>query len=66
MSRLTVFRDDAFLEELVNDAIWPDRSLDEYFDEYDALRSVTDASVQRFIAEHVRADRYVEVVVTPR
>ncbi len=57
---------ETFVDELVNDAIWPTRSIDEYFDEYTALDAVDAASTQAFIAEHVPADRYVAVAVQPR
>ncbi len=57
---------EGFLEELITPAIWPGRSLDEYFDEFSGLRSVDAGSVQDYLARHVPADRYVEVVVTPR
>ena len=57
---------ETFIEELVNDAIWPSRSIDEYFDEYVALDDVTAGTVQAFIARHVPADHYVSVSVVPR
>jgi zinc protease len=37
---------EGFLEELITSAIWPGRSLDEYFDEFDALRFGDARSVQ--------------------
>jgi len=55
-----------FVEELVNDAIYPDRSVFEWFDEYSALADVDADAVQSFIATHVRPDARVEVTVTPR
>jgi zinc protease len=55
-----------FVDELINDAIWPGRSLDEYFDEYGALGDVTAATVRALIVEHVPADQYIEILVVPR
>jgi zinc protease len=57
---------DSFLEELINNAIWPDRELQDYFDELPALDDVTKDTVQRYIADHIRADQYIQVAVLPR
>jgi zinc protease len=57
---------DSFLEELINNAIWPDRELQDYFDELRALDDVTKETVQRYIADHIRADQYIQVAVLPR
>ena len=57
---------EGFIEELVSDAIWPSRSIDEYVDEYLALDDVSTGTVQAFIARHVPADHYVSVSVVPR
>lgn len=57
---------EGFLDELITSAIWPGRSLDEYFDEFFGLGSVDAGSVRDYLARHVPADRYIEVVVTPR
>lgn len=56
----------SFLEELINDAIFPDRDLQDYFDEYSALDDVTKDTVRRFIAEHVATDHFIQVAVLPR
>ena len=55
-----------FVDELITEAIWPGRTLQEYLDEYAALAGVDAATVQRFVADHVRADQHIEVVVVPR
>lgn len=57
---------EGFIEELISDAVWLSRSIDEYFDEYLALDDVTAVTVQAFIARHVPADHYVSVSVVPR
>lgn len=56
----------SFVAELTNAAIWPDRSLGEYFEQFGALASVDAATVQSYIADHIRTDRFVEVTVVPR
>jgi zinc protease len=57
---------ETFLTELTNDAIWPDRELDDYLGQFDALPSVTASSVQAFIAAYLPADRFIQVAVLPR
>ena len=42
-----------FLEELINDAIFPDRELQDYFDQFTALAGVNPDTVRQFIADHV-------------
>jgi zinc protease len=56
----------SFLEEIINDAIWPDRDLQEYFDEFAALGDVTKGTVQQYIADHVPSSEYIQVAVLPR
>ena len=56
----------SFLEEIINDAIWPDRDLQEYFDQFSALGDVTKATVQQYIADHVPTGQYIQVAVVPR
>jgi zinc protease len=56
----------SFLEEMLNDAIWPDREMQDYLDQYAALADVTTETVQRYIADHIRADQYIQVAVLPR
>ena len=57
---------DAFLEEMLNSAIWPDRELQDYVDQYAALGGVSAGTVQQYIAEHVGVDQYIQVAVLPR
>jgi zinc protease len=57
---------DTFVQELITDAVWPNRSLDEYFDEFGALESVTAASVQSVIARQIPAAQHIEIAVVPR
>ena len=56
----------SFLEEMINDAIWPDRELQDYFDEFAALGDVTKDTVRQYIADHVPTDQYIQVAVLPR
>ncbi len=56
----------SFLEELVNDAIFPDRDLQDYYDQFSALGDVTSDTVQQFIADHVGTDQFIQVAVLPR
>jgi predicted Zn-dependent peptidase len=56
----------SFLEELINDAIFPDRELQDYFDQYTALEDVTTDTVRQFIDDHVGTDQFVQVTVLPR
>jgi hypothetical protein len=51
---------------MLNDAIWPDREMQDYLDQYAALADVTTETVQRYIADHIRADQYIQVAVLPR
>jgi zinc protease len=55
-----------FLEELINDAIFPDRELQDYFDQFAAIHDVTNDTVRQFIADHVGTDQYIQVTVLPR
>lgn len=55
-----------FLEELINDAIFPDRELQDYFDQFAAIDDVTNDTVRQFIADHVGTDQYIQVTVLPR
>jgi zinc protease len=57
---------ETFVQELVDDAIWPSRSIDEYFDEYVGLDGFTAGDARAFIARHVRADQHIAVTVVPR
>ena len=56
----------SFMEEMLNDAIWPDREMQDYLDQYGALADVTADTVQRYISDHIRADQYIQVAVVPR
>ena len=56
----------AFLEEMINHAVWPDRELEDFLDRRIALGEVTPQSVQAHLAGHVPADRYIQVAVVPR
>jgi hypothetical protein len=56
----------SFLEELINDAIWPDRELQDYFDQFAALGDVTKDTVRQYIAEHEPTTQYIQVAVLPR
>jgi zinc protease len=57
---------DSFLEEIINDAIWPDRDIQEYFDEFSALGDVTADTVREYITDHVPTGQYIQVAVLPR
>ncbi len=57
---------DSFIEEMLNDAIWPDREMQDYIDQYSALGDVTPETVRAFIAEHIPAGQYIQVAVLPR
>jgi zinc protease len=54
------------LTELLDDAVDPYRELDDYLFEFSRLPSVSPDSVRSFVAEHLTADRYVQVTVVPR
>ena len=56
----------SFLEELINDAIFPDRELQDYFDQYSAIDDVTKDTVQQYIADHVGTGQFIQVAVLPR
>jgi zinc protease len=55
-----------FLEEIINEAIFPDRELEDYLGEGSALADVTADTVRQFVADHVPASQYVQVAVLPR
>jgi zinc protease len=55
-----------FLEEIINDAIWPDRELEDYTGQFEALDDVTRDTVQQYIAGHIGVDQYIQVAVLPR
>jgi len=57
---------DSFIQEMLNDAIWPDREMQDYIDQYSALGDVTPETVRAFIAEHIPAGQYIQVAVLPR
>ncbi len=61
-----VVNNNSFLEELINDAIFPDRELQDYFDQFAAIHDVTNDTVRQFIADHVGTDQYIQVTVLPR
>ena len=56
---------DSFLEELINDAIFPDRELQDYFDQFAALHDVTTDTVRQYIVDHVGTDQFIQVTVLP-
>jgi zinc protease len=56
----------SFLEELINDAIFPDRELQDYMDEFSALDGVTKDTVRQYIVDHVGTDQFIQVAVLPR
>jgi predicted outer membrane protein len=56
----------SFLEELINDAIFPDRELQDYFDQYSALDDVTKDTVRQYIVDHVGTGQFIQVAVLPR
>jgi len=55
-----------FITELLDDAIHPALDLDEYLFEYGELSSVSASTTRTYLADHVRADQYIQVVVVPR
>ncbi len=55
-----------FITELLDDAIDPAYDLDDYLLEYPALQAVSASTVRSFLADHVSADDYIQVVVAPR
>jgi zinc protease len=56
----------SFLEELINDAIFPDRELQDYFDQYSALADVTKDTVRQYIVDHVGTGQFIQGAVLPR
>jgi zinc protease len=56
----------SFLQEMVDPFLWPQRDLDDYFDQFSSLVDVDAAAVQEYIATHLPADQYVQVAVLPR
>ena len=56
----------SFLEELVNDAIFPERELQDYLDQFSALDDVTKDTVRQYIVDHVGTGQFIQVAVLPR
>ncbi|HUF99661.1 MAG TPA: insulinase family protein, partial [Ilumatobacter sp.] len=55
-----------FVEELINDALYPDHDIVSYVFGDLGLDDVSEASVQSFIAEHAPIDQYIVVTGLPR
>jgi zinc protease len=55
-----------FIQEMLNDAIWPDREMQDYIDQYSALGDVTAETVRAFIAAQIPTTQYIQVAVLPR
>jgi zinc protease len=56
----------SFLQEMIDPFLWPERDIDDYFEQYRALASVDAADIQQYVATHIPADHHIEVVVVPR
>ena len=56
----------SFLQEMIDPFLWPQRDLDDYFDQFGSLDDVDAAAAQEFIATHLPADHYIQVAVLPR
>ena len=57
---------DSFIQEMLNDAIWPGPRDAGLHRPVRALGDVTPDTVRQYIAEHVPADQYIQVAVLPR
>jgi hypothetical protein len=55
-----------FIQEMLNDAIWPDREMQDYIDQYSALGDVTAETARAFIAAQIPTTQYIQVAVLPR
>jgi zinc protease len=56
----------SFVQELLDDAIYPERDLDDYRFEFAELDAVTADVVQEYVDAHMPPDQYIQVTVVPR
>ena len=56
----------AFVQELIDAEIHPQRDLDDYLFERAELENVTAAVVQGYVDTHLGPDQYIQVTVEPR
>ncbi|MFW2335026.1 M16 family metallopeptidase [Ilumatobacter sp.] len=56
----------AFVQELVDAEIHPQRELEDYLFERAELDAVSSAAVQQYVDTHMAPDRYIQVTVEPR